>query len=888
MPFLAIEKGPDKGQSIHFEENCIIGRHPNSSLRLSDNAVSRNHFKIFKQESEYYIEDTESLNGTQVNSEFITKPTILKDGDRIGIGETIFLWEKIENKAQDPLISKELAGYLILERLGKGGMGIVYKAKQLSLQRDVALKILSPKASDDQAFIQRFIEEARACANLNHPNIIQVYDVGQAERYFYFSMEYAPCGSIQSMIAGGKSLHWEEALPLMLDTASGLEYAERKKIVHRDIKPDNLMLSEERRVKIVDLGLAKRIDQESQGQAKDGCVFGTPHFIAPEQAKGLSVDHRSDIYSFGASFYRILSGKPPFQGNNIRTILLKQLNEKQVSLKSFMPSIPEELSDMIDTMMQKNPDLRYASNSEIIERLQKLSKKSAIKTKKHSLEKSKVKINKAKSTLSMSRTSAMSRRDTGKKKQENSPSWPKCLRVLLPIVIINFFVFFFVSAQLSKCSPSRQEQSMKESMAKKEYHRLYALYENQGSLSEVIDGMQKIVRDYPNTEWGKKSKEFLWENKSKVSYEKAKEYQKSYPNEYNTILALYQKILQENPQISLTKTIQKEIEDIKAEKDLYEKELEKRLHQVLQKIDELEKDEKYSKAWDILESFQKECKDFPDISSKMRENRIQLEKNIKKFLEIAEKNFQENLKNKKFSEASLELEKLKENQKIWIIKEKLETLSKKIPKNIPKQEDLSKDFFDKKWKEFFSTYEWEKGTTYFQEQLKKKENASFSILLQDYADDMKEIHRLFKHIEKNLETTPLSIASHGWEELKNKIPALEIPKVDSIAISSMKTQSIQFNISSKEKTSLSHTVALSFLSQKWVYKYIIQQYAKAQTDLFLSVAIYCYYSQLYRYSKIWGEKSSEIDKGKERWAKLKQKIVEIEKTNPKESKEKED
>ncbi len=873
MPFLAIEKGPDKGQSIHFEENCIVGRHPNSSLRLSDNAISRNHFKIYRQGLEYYIEDTESLNGTQLNTEFITKPTLLHDGDRIGIGETILLWEKEENKAQDPLISKELAGYLILEKLGKGGMGIVYKAKQLSLQRDVALKILTPKASEDQAFIKRFIEEARACANLNHPNIIQVYDVGQSDRYFYFSMEYAPGGSIQSLIAGGKSLSWEEALPFMLDTATGLEYAERKKIVHRDIKPDNLMLSEEKRVKIVDLGLAKRIDHESQGQGKEGCVLGTPHFIAPEQAKGLNVDQRTDIYSFGASFYRILSGKPPFQGNSIRAILLKQLNEKQVSLKSFLPSIPEELSDMIDTMMQKNPDLRYKSNTEIIEKLQKLSKKASIKTKKQSLDKGKLKINKSKSTISIARTSSISRREITKKRSNDKPSWLKCLRIFLPIVVINVFVFFFVSSQLSRCSSGKQDQASKEAIAKKEYQRWYSIYETQSNHPEIFEGMQKIQRDYPNTEWGKKAREFILESKSKSSYDKAKEYQSLYPQEYNTLVSLYQKIAQENPQFSLVKEIHKEIEDLKKQKKLWENELAKKLPQIIQKSLEFEKEGNYLKAWDILENFQKESKDCPAIFDKVQESKKLLEKNIHNFLALLEKNFHDHISKKHTQEASQELEKLKANQKLWLFKEKLDFLSKKMPVELPKKEELPKDFFDKKWMEYFASYQFEKGIQYFQEALGKKENSNFHPQIQIYLEDMQGMKKLFLAIHKGMEQKVLP--SQGWEDLKKNIPAFDTTKTETIKIVAIQQNSIVIQTISKENSTSEHTVLLSFLPSSWIYRYLIQSYAKTQSDLFIEVATYCYYSKLYRHAKIWGEKSDELGKGKERWSRLKPRILEI-------------
>lgn len=374
MPLLIVEKGPDRGQNIPYGPTpLIVGRGAKATFKLNDPSASREHFKIFLQGDSYYIEDMSSLNGTVVNGQALEGPVAIEDGTQINIGETSFTWSEVAQIENDPLINQKLAGYHIQKRLGRGGMGTVYLACQLSLQRNVAIKILNPQLGQDKNFIQQFIGEARACATLNHPNILQVYDVGGKDGHYYYSMEYASGGSIQRSIDGQKKLPVEEALTYMLNTACGLEYAERKKIVHRDIKPDNLMLSEDNVVKIGDLGLAKRLDQE-QGK-KDNLIYGTPHFIAPEQARNEAIDHRADMYSFGASFYRILSGQTPFQGQNIHQIIMKHVLEPPPPLISLDPSLPVDLCQVIAKMMEKDRDKRYASHGEIIQELERIQKR---------------------------------------------------------------------------------------------------------------------------------------------------------------------------------------------------------------------------------------------------------------------------------------------------------------------------------------------------------------------------------------------------------------------------------------------------------------------------------------------------------------------------------
>ncbi|MHC4955506.1 MAG: serine/threonine-protein kinase [Planctomycetota bacterium] len=253
----------------------------------------------------------------------------------------------------------------MLEVVGRGGMGTVYRAMQLSLQREVAVKVLARKYSRDTNFRELFINEARAAAQLIHPNIVQVYDAGTEGDVSYFSMEFISQGSVEEILEVEKKIPWKDAILMVLEAAHGLEYAEGKHIVHRDIKPDNLMLNADGRIKIADLGLAK------QGEGgKDQGIIGTPHFIPPEQALGKSVDSRADIYSLGATFFRMITGKTLFTGKTAKEIVLKHINEPAPAASSVVSDVPDELDAVMAKMLAKAPDKRYASATDLVHALE--------------------------------------------------------------------------------------------------------------------------------------------------------------------------------------------------------------------------------------------------------------------------------------------------------------------------------------------------------------------------------------------------------------------------------------------------------------------------------------------------------------------------------------
>ena len=377
MPRLVVEKGVDKGKEVLVTPalSIIVGREvaiAPGNIRLTDTMVSRTQFRILCKDGAYFLVDEDSRNGTFVNGNRV-KEERLDVGAKIELGETMmsFLADTEETK-RGGRVGQMIGGYRVVERVGRGGMGTVYKALQLSLNRVVALKLLADELVRDQSFINLFIQEARAAAQLNHPNIAQVYDVNRvAERdayIYYFSMEFLPNGSVQDHLAKEKKVTPKRATRIILDAARGLEYAEKKKIVHRDIKPDNLMIGEDGIVKICDLGLAKKLDPaiNVKDDKEQGCVFGTPHYVAPEQALGKPADHRSDIYSLGSTFYRLLAGQTPYQGASAREIVIAKVKTEPVPLVQMDPTIPANLIAIVEKMMKKTPEERYQSASEVV------------------------------------------------------------------------------------------------------------------------------------------------------------------------------------------------------------------------------------------------------------------------------------------------------------------------------------------------------------------------------------------------------------------------------------------------------------------------------------------------------------------------------------------
>jgi len=356
MPRVVAEKGPDRGSTWSIRERgvLLIGRDSAAQIALRDDEISRRHCQIEFRDGHWIVRDLDSTNGVQVNGEWIEEPTRLNHNDHIDVGITRLTFLKDD----DPLLGIEIGGCRIEKRIGRGGMGTVYRARQKSLDRPVALKILSEKYTSDPQFIQLFIREARAAGRLSHPHIVQVYDVGKEENYHYFTMELVAGGSVEKLIDEEGCIGLESAIRFARDAARGLEYAEKQGVVHRDIKPGNLMISSSGVVKIGDLGIARTTDESGVASQKDG-VSGSPHYIAPEQARGDAIDQRADIYSLGATLYHCLAGRTPYRGAGAREIILKHIHATEPpDLTEVSPETPEDVCQLVARMMSPQPESR--------------------------------------------------------------------------------------------------------------------------------------------------------------------------------------------------------------------------------------------------------------------------------------------------------------------------------------------------------------------------------------------------------------------------------------------------------------------------------------------------------------------------------------------------
>jgi len=266
---------------------------------------------------------------------------------------------------------EQIAGYRLLERLGGGAMGTVYKARQVSLDRDVAIKVLSPELADDPAYVERFLREAKAVARLNHTNIISGIDVGDAGGIKYFVMEYVDGSTVASLLRRGGSMDEERTFLIAQQMARALDHASRNGLVHRDMKPENILITRDGIAKLCDLGLAKLDDHGHQGEA--GHRMGTPDYISPEQARGdANVDIRSDLYSLGATLYHMLVGRPPFEGPNASAIMAKHLTELPRSPRQIDPSISSLAEVIVLRLLQKRREDRFQSPAELLQRVDEL------------------------------------------------------------------------------------------------------------------------------------------------------------------------------------------------------------------------------------------------------------------------------------------------------------------------------------------------------------------------------------------------------------------------------------------------------------------------------------------------------------------------------------
>jgi serine/threonine-protein kinase len=368
MPKLVCQSGPNAGHEYTIAKDLVVlGRQSSCDVQIVDTMASRAHCHIRRDGKLWSLIDLGSRNGTLLNDKRITERQLVY-GDRIRIGQVEYVLVKLPGDLE---LKDLLSKYDVGEKLGEGGMGIVYKAVQRSMARTVALKILTPKYASRPKFVEQFIREARAAGQLNHPNIIQVHDVASENEIHYFSMEFVDGSTCMQLLKADGPFAVPEALEITRQVARALEYAHGHRLIHQDIKPDNVMIGPGNLVKLADLGISKTFDEaESEGEGKK--VMGTPHYMAPEAGLGKKIDHRVDIYSLGATLYHLLTGKTPYHGTNATEVLKAHVMDPLPPLQDLNPEVSDDVCALVERMMAKKAEERYQSANEVITELERL------------------------------------------------------------------------------------------------------------------------------------------------------------------------------------------------------------------------------------------------------------------------------------------------------------------------------------------------------------------------------------------------------------------------------------------------------------------------------------------------------------------------------------
>jgi serine/threonine-protein kinase len=254
--------------------------------------------------------------------------------------------------------------YLILEQLGKGGMAIVYRARDTMLERSVAVKVMRESYSRDPAFLQRFRQEAKAAANLSHPNIVTVHDFGLDNGQLFIVMEYVPGTDLKTLIKQRGRFTPEEAIPLLIQACAGIGYAHRAGLVHCDVKPQNMLVTPDMRLKVTDFGIARALSTIHPEEQSD-VIWGSPQYFSPEQAAGAAPSPASDVYSLGVIMYEMLTGSLPFHADTAAELAHLHMEAQPVPIAEMLPNISPVLEQILTKVLSKEPSQRYRTADQL-------------------------------------------------------------------------------------------------------------------------------------------------------------------------------------------------------------------------------------------------------------------------------------------------------------------------------------------------------------------------------------------------------------------------------------------------------------------------------------------------------------------------------------------
>jgi serine/threonine-protein kinase len=306
------------------------------------------------------------LNQAEEQGQRLSMPEALVQVGALTRNQAQRIQGSLKEETASPTI--QIPGLQMMERLGRGSQAVVYKARQLSIDRIVAVKVLFSRAARDPEARRRFVQEARLAAQLSHNNIVQAIDAGEADGYSYFIQEFIDGTTVYDLIkARGGALEEERALEIVIHIAEALAHAHSRGFIHRDVKPRNIMLTKEGVAKLADMGLARHAGDAGTALEEAGKAFGTPYYIAPEQVLGSpNIDFRADIYSLGASFYEMLTGRPPYTAPTPQQVMQKHVTGTLVPPDHVNASLSAGVSEVVEVMMSKRPKDRYNSTEDLL------------------------------------------------------------------------------------------------------------------------------------------------------------------------------------------------------------------------------------------------------------------------------------------------------------------------------------------------------------------------------------------------------------------------------------------------------------------------------------------------------------------------------------------
>ena len=417
---LRFVKGQNVGRSVVVAENqrLVLGRSRDTNVTFHDPLVSRQHCELANSEGCLSVFDLKSWNGTYVNGQRILRPTNLQEGDRVGIGKNLF-----EVRAHHPSKSEDehmafcpesstqegwrpekglsgtnsrtnlrmesgynsngspswapnmVTGYHINGKIGEGSVGTFFSAVRTDDKKKVALKVIDPVYISRESGSKRFFRAVDICRDITHPNVIRIFDAGESEGVYYIAMEYISGKEVGSIINQYGHVSVSTTLQIGIQITAALQYAYERSIVHRDIKPRNIMVNRRGVAKLVDFGLAKRLFRPMQSAiTSPGEAVGTLAYMPPEQVdNAISADHRSDIYSLGATMYHMLTGQHPFSEGTFAEFVSAIMEKDPERVDILSRAIPSDLADIIAMAMHKDPQCRHQSPAHLCNELRTLA-----------------------------------------------------------------------------------------------------------------------------------------------------------------------------------------------------------------------------------------------------------------------------------------------------------------------------------------------------------------------------------------------------------------------------------------------------------------------------------------------------------------------------------